>query len=1264
MQGPENSIPACPAGRFSKHQTPRCQNKQKTYISRLKNPAEAKVQQADCHITVTLTFSIPLRTRIRFFCLLFFPFGLSAWAQMKPPAEWERYDSVFRIQSGLRRYDYDVSLIQSSVPANILWPGEQPRITFQVANRLDKPLSVEGKLEVIRYGTRGKPNDVWMPVVVKFADAQAQPVTVKLAANGYADVTVRPVIPDTLGGYALILDLGPHGRRLVTSLVRTFAADPQRLQYPRQSLDDLGPDVLHRLGVQAIRMGVPYLPTQHRDYQAEMNKLGEKLREYARRNITVLLMFGEGPALTPLGTPRSFLDSSGAFLKTKQDYAWLPQLDEDFGKFVQHLCTQYGWPRGPVTAVSLWNEPWEGISISGWQADMLRYREIYSAMAEGVLAARKEGADVLVGGTDSHSNAWDKLFADGKMTFLPVFDFCSIHYEGMESPCLYPEWNGRQSPQGRVKIWDTESWVGNTDDRIGLVVAANRSAGYDRSMGIYGGYLTDAEPEATQRIRTAEGEREVPQPPAAWSPAAAVGAVQHIVGERAFKRLLFPNGLPWVMEFEGRKGRADDGTLVVCGDIGEAFGAENVLFREVRGLGEVAEQETLRQQLAALPADSPARKSLEAQLRTYPALTSGKLVLKAHSSFRLYDFYGNRQPACSGVLVVPLSFQGYFLRTDGTKGSFNRLVEALRKARIEGYEPVEILAADPIRRVEKESVLRLKVTNVLNRPVSGSLTVSLGKLTLQAPARLAFGPHQTRTVAVAVTGGVPAPDNTYPLTVTFDAGSDGRAVHYEVMHVNLIARRPIQIDGQLDDWQGVLPQPVSSGAASVSLTEAAWYPFKQFDTTAGGQATGYLAYDSAYFYFAAKVADATPHTGTYRFETRPDDEFFYPEVAYQHNAKTSLHHRENNREVMENESWSLQKPDGTGRLMHYWEAGENTNSFGVDLNLPLNQPRRVSFYLPNLDVWKVNISIYDQSTGTLLATHQADQLWDGTYLTFNVAGAVRVVVQAADWWYTAKLAALFFDPVHEVVAATSAYASFRQADFDTKGNWKGTYGRDGFAVFGAAFQLPPGVTMASVQQEVKTALTWPEGIRRFSYRKDPVIPDNSGLGEAFDNVLIAFNVIPQGQDGLLSHPPGTMPRYIGYKCTDYEYALNAVAPRYGGGTEIWRLLTPDLNRKHFFPRQPKSAGEGPVRNGKLAVRHQGNTRITECAIPWSEIPVVKKALDEGKTIKFSFRANDNGAGGACLELARERSVSKRNTRAFHPDWKEHWANEVEFGFEK
>jgi hypothetical protein len=105
-----------------------------------------------------------------------------------------------------------------------------------------------------------------------------------------------------------------------------------------------------------------------------------------------------------------------------------------------------------------------------------------------------------------------------------------------------------------------------------------------------------------------------------------------------------------------------------------------------------------------------------------------------------------------------------------------------------------------------------------------------------------------------------------------------------------------------------------------------------------------------------------------------------------------------------------------------------------------------------------------------------------------------------------------------------------------------------------------------------------------------------------------------------------------------------------------------MPNKHFYPRQLPSPFDGPVKNGNLAVTRDGNTRITECAIPWSEIPGVKKRLDAGQTIKFTFRVNDN-TGVGCMELTKNRSVARRNL-SFKPDWIEHWANEVEFGFEK
>jgi hypothetical protein len=106
-----------------------------------------------------------------------------------------------------------------------------------------------------------------------------------------------------------------------------------------------------------------------------------------------------------------------------------------------------------------------------------------------------------------------------------------------------------------------------------------------------------------------------------------------------------------------------------------------------------------------------------------------------------------------------------------------------------------------------------------------------------------------------------------------------------------------------------------------------------------------------------------------------------------------------------------------------------------------------------------------------------------------------------------------------------------------------------------------------------------------------------------------------------------------------------------------------MPRKHFYPRQPKAPHDGgPVQGAQLAMRREGNTRIVEAAIPWGEMPDVKRRLDAGATVKFSFRANNNA--GPALELAAGRSVSKSNPLTFHDDWSTHWSNEIEFAFEK
>lgn len=1190
---------------------------------------------------------------------------LLAVAQMKEPREWVGYEQVMDVKDGLRHYDYDVKTIYSSAPANVFWPGEKVKFSFQLTSNTEEPIDLDARIQIIHYGAKGIPNDIWLPEMYKIEEVQTISRSVKIASNGYMNVEVTPEIPETLGGYAIVFDLGKYGRRMATSFVRSMQPSPVKMQYPKQSLDDLGVDFLNRIGVQAIRYGVSYTPTTLSNYQSEMRRMDAEMKRYNDNNITVLLMFGEGQSLTPLGTQRSFLDEEGVYKRTKQDYAWLPELDKDFTKYVKKMCLEYGWPKGPVTAVSLWNEPWEGISISGWQADMLRYREIYKAMAEGVMEARKEGADVLVGGCDSSSNAWDKLFGDGTMDMLPLFDFLSIHYQGMESPVLYPEWNNRKDHKGRVLIWDTESWVGNTDDRIGLVVAANRSAGYDRSMGIYGGYMYSGDPHNTvpnMEIKTPNGAEVIPTIHSAWSPAAAMGAVQALIGERDFKELLFKNGLPWVLVFDGYQTNPDDGTILITGDLGEAFGAENILFRGVSSQKNIKEKINLLEKIKTLSKGSDECTRAEVELSAYKAMEGGKLTLNADPSFVLYDFYGNKLPPKQGKYEIPLNYQGYYMRTNGSKGSFAKLQDRLKRAVVEGYEPVEIIAKDMTVPVSDKPDMELDITNILNRNIQGILRVSLGELLLNYPEKISFKPNETKTIRIKVTGGEAVANNTYPLDVRFDAGSDGVAAHWEDMHVNSISRKTIQVDGKLDDWTNVIPQSVKGSTdASISLTEAAWYPFKNFETNADGMATAYLACDDQYFYFAAKVADKTPNKGTYRFETRNDDEFFYPEVSYMQ-TKLAMQSEIKIQEVDKGNQKALQHPTRESRIMNYLENTITTQSVGVDLDLPSDKFTRTSLYFPDADQYNLEVVVYDRETGKELMIQRIPKVWNGTYLVLDLSGKVRIRCTADGWWYTVKLGGLFFDPSAANVTGKVA-ASMVKKDFDTQGNWKSVYGKSGYYIAGLSPVLPEKVSCQPISLDDKIELRWPEGVRRFSYRRDPVLPDAS-MDKPTDNIQIAFNVLPIGQDGMEACPKGTMPRFTGYKCTDYEYALNTVAPEYGSGFEIWRMLAPGMPRKHFFPRQPASPFDGPVKDGKLVTRREGNTLYTECAIPWSEIPDVKKALDNNEKIKFSYRVNDDGAGGACMELARKRSVSKKNSRAFHPDWKEHWANEVEFSFER
>jgi hypothetical protein len=977
--------------------------------------------------------------------------GSAIGAQMITGARMPGFAEAFDLAPSQQAKDYSVEEIAvsagSTTGVDVLLPGEHVSFTFRFKNQTSQFIRATGVMQLISYRTQVPAGEVWAPHVSKIANECSTPFQLSLPPSGTDDIVIEPRVPERFGGYVLVADVAGEGRSFAAALARSLTPDKGRVQFPTYALDATWPQFMNenvlalfeKLGVKAMRLPASYAPESAPEYPALQRNLDLYMGWAKRHDVSVMLTLDNGSMTTqPLGRPRPWLSSEGKMLKSKSDEAWMPQYDPDFQNWVERLATRYGWPNGNLNAVELWNEPWESTSISGWGADISRYREIYTSMAQGVEAARrKAGVQVLIGGTCSSSNARDKLFADGSDKFLKWLDFVSVHYQPLAADAAEePAWRNRKSPYGPVRVWDTESWIANSEDRFPAVIASMRAQGQSRTAGIYAGNVYDS------HNLTVDGK-----PVAivqAWAPAAAVAATQKFIGQRDFHQLLFPDGLPWVFAFDGlpsAEKAKEDGTLVVLGDLKALYDPNRTVFRSVR----IAPD-------AHLVLHDPALR------------------------LRAFDSNGNALPPSDGALTIPLNGTGYFLRGDGRRGSFAALLSAVKSAEIHGIEPVEIVAHDMTSPLQIGSSLRLTLTNVLNRPIEARVSVHFTNLSVSiASQQVHLAANEKRDVIFSLSPASLSPQNVYSLEASVDAGTQGTAALHEELHVNQIAYRTITVDGDLKDWTGVLPQILPGTGIGVNLTEEAWLPYKDFTQGTGSNlATTYLAYDDHYFYFAAKIADTTPDAGMVRFAKRDDDSYFYP--------------------------GQVQAPDGV-------------------------------------------------------------------------------------------------------------------------------------------------------------ALTWPQGVRHYSYRRHFDTP--SGTGE-HDNVQIAFNVL--ANKPLLPNPPGVMPHFVTYWDTDYEFALNTVAPAFGGGTEIWRLQSPGIPRKHFFPRQPRSPVDGGPVDGQLVTRYENGTRIVEAAIPWSEMPEVYARIQRGETIKFTCRVSDNK--GPAHELATGRSVSTTNSFTFHDDWKTHWSNELEFSAER
>ena len=67
---------------------------------------------------------------------------------------------------------------------NILLPGEKGTFTLRISNKSSQQLMALGRIEVIQYGTRGRPGDSWSPEMFRIRHTSVASFTVAVPVGG------------------------------------------------------------------------------------------------------------------------------------------------------------------------------------------------------------------------------------------------------------------------------------------------------------------------------------------------------------------------------------------------------------------------------------------------------------------------------------------------------------------------------------------------------------------------------------------------------------------------------------------------------------------------------------------------------------------------------------------------------------------------------------------------------------------------------------------------------------------------------------------------------------------------------------------------------------------------------------------------------------------------------------------------------------------------------------------------------------------------
>lgn len=200
----------------------------------------------------------------------------------------------------------------------------------------------------------------------------------------------------------------------------------------------------------------------------------------------------------------------------------------------------------------------------------------------------------------------------------------------------------------------------------------------------------------------------------------------------------------------------------------------------------------------------------------------------------------------SGVLTgeYPIVLQVEYASADGN----GTIRSTPMNSRIEFVQPVQLSILPLTAEFERDGLVTVRVTNLLDAPVSGTVAIQPNELLTfeQASAPLdGLAAGGSKDLVFQVKAKAEVHLNEYPLTIV--AAVNGSRISYtDALDFETAVKGTAVIDGSLDDWGGAKP---------VHLNRAGQVHMIKDWTPEDLQATVWTMWDDNYFYFAAKVTD-------------------------------------------------------------------------------------------------------------------------------------------------------------------------------------------------------------------------------------------------------------------------------------------------------------------------------------------------------------------------------------------------------------------------